>query len=179
MNKFAERLTRMLHLLPEDATDFEIRFISDNVKYKELGAEYNSHAHKWVIKIDDSQPIQPLKVRHNLTPKEIEEIRQKYSSGLLNMPQLAKLYNVSTTSIHAVVHYKTAPVDATRKNGRHLTKEEIATIREQYKSDSVNMPQLAKMYNVSITAIYNAVKGYTNTNTQKEKIDPSTIPPEE
>ena len=89
-----------------------------------------------------------LKIRRKLTAEQVKEIRYLYSLGNYTQENLSKKYNISISQINRIIHEKSW---GSKKRGPaaqpRLTKEEVLSIREMYKSGNYTMVELAAKYN--------------------------------
>jgi Mor family transcriptional regulator len=101
-----------------------------------------------------------------LTEHEVAEMRQLNREGTWTLPQLAARYGVSTTAIYQAVRGKTwarvATEPCTRMDHRmKLTECDVVEMRRLYHDVGCTVQQLAERYQVSTSAVHNAVRGVT------------------
>lgn len=98
-----------------------------------------------------------------LKNKQVEEIRQKYSTGNCTQRELAKEYNISTGTISMIIDNKRWKDKLYIKfeKRQKLNKPEI---REKFAIGNYTLKQLAKEYNSSISEIWRIIR---NINRRK------------
>ena len=115
-------------------------------------------------KMKDHVKKELLKHRTKLTDKQVSEIKALYSMREYNQTELSKMYDVSLTQIHRIVHGKRRRGNKNIKGPltkRQLRKEDVIQMREEYKNSKVTYEDLSKKYGVSIghiSAIINRKK---------------------
>jgi len=103
------------------------------------------------------QPMKPhvkailLSCRRKLTDDQIAEIKNLYSTGEYTQTALARQFNISLTQAHRTIH---GSCWGTRKKTdlltkKNITKEQVISIRELFKTGNYTKTALAKMFNLS------------------------------
>ncbi len=119
----------------------------------------------WSSVEGDYQYVKNENTNKKLTESQIEDIRNRYLNGKESQRQLAKIFNVSGTTIHGIVNnkgkaYFSEKYEPTKKRYKYkmLTLSQLEEIKSKWNSKFATAPELAKNYNIGLTTVRRIIK---------------------
>lgn len=129
-----------------------------------LAGELNGH---YGHKMKSHVKKELLKHRAKLTLQQVKNINRLYATGDYTQTELSKLFEVSLTQVHKIVHGKRWNGDKNNDTPlfkSRISKEQVIEIRDKYDSGQYTQASLAREYKLSAAQIHRIVKrkGWAN-----------------